>query len=286
MRTRHGSRRGSILVALTSVFCAAALAGPAAPARADLGTWQTAVFVGASEVDVTIGIECPAATFVCSLIDGYGDTRTSTVIGSGDVEIDEGLAEIRFQTDGLQDVGAGLQPAFITLSGTPLSFTSIPFAGVLQLTNLLTFALNDPPISVPGLAFLPPGDHPFATTLDYGASADVIGDFEFMMNEVVVPEQPAAVSGVFRTLGDVGQDGDYDYEIRDLTATLTRQIAGNIGGEPVTITITTDLFANLRGEVAGAPAPVPNLTPWSQLILALLILSTATFATQFRRRST
>lgn len=280
MRTRLGSGRGPIVAALAWMCCAAA------PAAADLGTWQTAVSVGPSEVDVTIGIECPAATFVCSLIDGYGDTRTSTVIGSGEVDVDTGLAEIRFQTDGLQDVGAGPQPAFLTLSGTPLSFTSIPFAGVLQLTNLLIFALSDPPIAVPGLSFGPPGDHPFSTTLDYGASADVIGDFEFVMNEIVVPEQPVALSGVVRMLGDVDHDGHSEYELRDLTATLTRQIAGNIGGEPVTITITSDLYANLRGEVPGAPAPVPILATASRLLLALLFITASILAMNRQRTST
>lgn len=279
MRKRLG------VITAASIAALGCALGAAGTAIADQGTWQTATFVGPSEVDVTLGIDCPALSFVCSLIDGYGDTQTATLIGSGTVDIDTGSAEIRFETDGTQDVGSGDQPAFLTMSGTPLVFTPIPFAGVPEITNLLVFALTDPPIPVPTLAFQPPGDHPFTTTLDYASISDVVGDLEFMMDDIVVPAQPVAVTGTVRVLGDVDVDGHYEYEIIDWTASLTLQIAGHIGGEPVTLTVTTDLVAHLAGEVPGAPPPVPTVGVWARSILALLLMTGAT-AIAMRRRTT
>ena len=261
---------------------AAALLAFATPAAAQQGTWATDPIVGTSEVDVTIGISCPAMTFTCSLIDGYGDTQTSTVTGSGTVLIDELLDEIQFETDSMQDVGAGLQPAYVTMSGTPLAFASIPFAGMPEITNLLIFALSNPALATPGLALLPPGDYPFSGTVDYGSTAEVIGDLELILPDIVVPAQAVSLSGTLRILGDVDMDSFVEYEIVDYTASVTIQFPGNIAGEPVDITVTSDLVANLSGEVAG-PVLVPALGDWARIFLALAMAGGAMLVIRSRR---
>lgn len=264
-----GGLRAALGLLVASWLCGAGAAG------AEIGTWSTSAAVGINTVDVTISISCPAPTFVCSLVDGYWDMQTATVIGSGTLDLDVVLDEIRFETDGMQDVGVGPQPAFATLSGTPLQFALIPFAGVPEIESLLVFALTNAALFAPGLEMLPPGDHPFSGTLDYAATADVVGDLELTLSDIVVPGQSSAVAGVFRSLGDPDTDGFFEYQLRDYTASVTLQQPGNIGGEPVTITVTADLVANLSGELPGAPPPVPGVGAWGRLILALALVSGA-----------
>lgn len=266
MLNRVGTKLCGVALA---VFLSLVAGGPLWAAQ---GTWATDAAVGASEVDVTIGISCPAVGFICDLIDGYGDTRTSTVTGSGTVEVDEMLDELQFDADGQQDVGAGLQDAFVTLAGTPLSFTSIPFAGVPEIENLLVFALSNPPISVSGLVLLTPGDYPFSETVDYGSLADVVGDLELDVPDIVIAAQPTTVTGTLRVLGDIDSDDFVEYEILDYTASITLMGPGNIGGESVDITVTSDLVANLSGEVA-APVPVPVLGLAGRIALMLAFAS-------------
>lgn len=262
--------RANRSVAWLVVALASMLAGGAS---GDTGTWSTQPSVGVNEVDVTLSVSCPAVSFVCSLLDGYWDTQTATVTGSGTLDIDATLDEIRFETDGLQDVGAGPQPAFSTLAGAPLTFALIPFAGVPEVANLLVFALTDGPLAAPTLELLPPGDHAFSGNLDYAGTADIVGDLELALGNIVLPGQPTAVSGTFRNLGDPDTDGFYEYELRDYAASVTVQQPANIGGEPVTLTVTVDLTAHLFGELPGAPPPVPGLRAWGRLLLVLVVMS-------------
>jgi len=229
--------------------------------------------VGISQVEFTLQVTCPAPSFACGLIDGYSDVQTSTLAGSSTFRLDLESELIQFDTDSTQDVGGGPQSAYLTMSGSDLTFASIPFAGVPELANVLVFALSEPPISVPGIGSFTPGDYPFATILSYASLADVVGDLEFILPDLVVPASDVAVSGTFRVLGDVDFDGMVEYELRDMTGTLAVQTAGTIGAEPVTIDVTAVLTANLSGEVPGSSPPgVPAVGPIGLAVLAALIL--------------
>jgi hypothetical protein len=260
------------------VRAAAALAamlswlGIGVPTPVAAETWTTDALVGVNQVEFTIDITCPATSFVCDLIDGYSDTRFSTLSGAGGLVFDSVAQSIHFGTDGLQDVGAGPQPAFFTLSGTPMTFATIPFAGIPEIENLLVFSLSDVPIDVPGLSLVAPGDYPFSVLLGEAATADVIGDLELSLPDIVVPAQTVTLAGVVRVLGNVDADSWVEYELLDVTASLDLQLPGNIGGEPVDIDVTASLTANLSGEAPG-PTAVPGLDARSSLVFAALALA-------------
>lgn len=249
------------------------LVGLANGAQAEQGTWGTDPAVGANEVQVTLAISCPAASFVCSLIDGYWDQQVSTVTGSGTLDIDEGLDELRFETDGSEDLGSGPVAVYGRVNGSPLAFTLVPFAGVPELENLRVFGLLDTALAAPGLELIPAGDHVFTGSQDYGAIGNVIGDLELALSELIVPGETTSVAGTFSNLGDVDSDGFFEYEIQDYAASATAQQAAMIGGEPVTITVTADLTGNFSGELPGAPA-VPGLG-WVGRWLLVLSLGSA-----------
>ena len=99
-------------------------------------------------------------------------------------------------------------------------FASIPFAGVPKIANPLVLALTNPPIGVPGLADLSPGDYDFSQAMSYSALADVEGDLEFILPGIVVPPDDIFVRGVLRILGDVDQDGTIECELRNLNGKL------------------------------------------------------------------
>ena len=99
-------------------------------------------------------------------------------------------------------------------------FASIPFAGAPKIANPLVFALTNPPIGVPGLADLSPGDYDFSQAMSYSALADVEGDLEFILPGIVVPHDDIFVRGVLRILGDVDQDGTIECELRNLNGKL------------------------------------------------------------------
>jgi hypothetical protein len=248
-------------------------------AQAATGSWVTDDGVGPNQVDFTLEITCPAVSFVCDLINGstgedhYSDTQTSNTTGAGTLEIDGPGEFIRFDSDSTQDVGSGPQPAYFTLTGTDMEFLLIPFAGVPEIENPVVFALTDPPIDVPGLAGLNPGDYAFAQTMSYSALADVVGDLEFILPGIVVPPDDVVLSGVLRVLGDVDQDGRTEYELRGVTGGFAYQVPSTIGGEPVTIQVTGQLSANLSGETPPAPPipPVPALGPLGLVSLSLLL---------------
>lgn len=236
---------------LSTGLLAFALLGVAGGAAA--APWATDAAVGPNEVDVTIQIACPAAGFVCSQVDGYSDTQTSTLTGGATFLLDETNAQIQFDMDDTQDVGSGPQDTYLTMAGTDLTFAGIPFAGIPEIINLFVFSVTSPVIDVPGLDIGTPGDYAFSTTLDYASVSETTGDLEFILPDIVLSPTAVVVSGTFRVLGDIDTDGMVEYEIRDIAATLALQTNGTIGGEAVTIDVTADLTANLSGEVMGPP---------------------------------
>jgi hypothetical protein len=155
-------------------------------------------------------------------------------------------------------VGAGAQPIYNLLTGSNMTFASIPFAGVPEITSLLVFATTDPPLDVVGLSLLQPGDYPLSGSVDYASLGDVVGDLELILPDIVVPPQTVMLSGTLRVLGDVDADDLVEYEVRDLTASLALQFPGLIGGENVDVDVVSTLTANLSGEAA-APILVPLL---------------------------
>lgn len=248
------------------------LAAGAAPA-----TWLTDDAIGPNEVDFRVQLTCPAPSLVCSLVDGYDDTQTSSTAGAGTFDIDVDADTIQFDTDSTQDVGSGPQAAYLTLAGTDMTFANIPFAGVPEIANVLVFALTSPPISAPGVHLQAPGDYPFSETLSYSGLADVIGDLEFILPGIVVPPDDVLLSGVLRVLGDVDMDGFTEIELRGVTGTFSFQNLTTISGESVTVDVTADVEMNLAAETAAPPAPppppVPALGPGSLLVLSSLLLA-------------
>jgi hypothetical protein len=235
-------------------------------AHGQVGTWATDAGVGSNDLDVTIQISCPAPSFVCSLVDGYANTQTSTLNGSGGLVVDAGFGTLRFENDGVQDWGTGPQPVYNLLTGSGVTFASVPFAGAPQLASLLVFASSDPLIPVPGFSDLGPGDYPFSQSIPYASLADIVGDMELNVPDIVSPPQSVQLSGTLRVLGDPDLDGMVEYELTQFSAVQSLQQPGNIGGEPVTISITSSLNANLSGEVAG-PVALPALGAGSLFVL-------------------
>lgn len=234
---------------------------------AQTGTWVTDAAVGSSQLGVTIQVSCPATSFVCSLVDGYANTRVSTLSGSGGLLVDAALGTLRFESNGLQDWGIGMQPVFSLMSGTGMTFESIPFAGAPEIASLLVFAGSDPLIPIPGFSSLEPGVYAFSQSIPYAVLADIVGDLELNVPDIVIAPQSVSVTGTYRVFGDFDLDGNIEYELRNLSAALSIQQPGNIGGEPVTIAITSALTANLSGEVAG-PVVLPALGGLATLLLS------------------
>ena len=221
-------------------------------AHAQLGTWATDPAVGASDLDVTIQISCAAPSFVCSLVDGYADTQTSSLSGSGGLLVDAPLGTLRFETDGLQDWGTGPQPVYNLFSGGSMIFASVPFAGVPQIASLLVFASSDPLIPVPGFFDLGPGDYPFSQSVPYGLLADIVGDMELNVPDIVSPPQSILLTGTLRILGDIDLDGMVEYELTQFSAVQSLQQPGNIGGELVLRPFGPEKPDILRGLGLGA----------------------------------
>lgn len=225
---------------------------------AQIGTWQTDAAVGSSSLAVTLQVSCLSGSFTCSLIDGYADTQYSSLSGSGDLAVDAPLGLIQFESDGNLDWGTGPQPVYHLLSGSLLTFASIPFAGVPEIANSQVFAAAAPLIPIPGFQSLGPGDYPFTQSIPYASLADVVGDMELNVPDIVVSPQSVTVTGTLRMLGDVDSDGFAEYELLNLSAVLSVQQPGNIGGEPVTLSVTSALTSNLSGEVE-SPVALPAL---------------------------
>jgi hypothetical protein len=255
------------------VSLAAVLALLTAPslARALGGVWATDGSVGVNQVDYRLQLTCPATSLVCSLVDGYDDTQTSTMSGSGTLSLEPVAGTFMVKTDSSQDVGSGLQPAHLTLSGADLTYANIPFAGVPELVNILVFALTNPAVAPTALDLGATGDYPFSEMISYSGLAEVVGDLEFILPGIVVPPDDVLVSGVFRVLGDLDSDGAVDFEVRDVTGTFTLQSPATIGGESVTVDITADMTLNLRGDLRVSGNVVPATGPWSLVGLVVFL---------------
>jgi hypothetical protein len=255
------------------VSLAAVLALLTAPslARALGGVWATDGSVGVNQVDYRLQLTCPATSLVCSLVDGYDDTQTSTMSGSGTLSLEPVAGTFMVKTDSSQDVGSGLQPAHLTLSGADLTYANIPFAGVPELVNVLVFALTNPAVAPTALDLGETGDYPFSEMISYSGLAEVVGDLEFILPGIVVPPDDVLVSGVFRVLGDLDSDGAVDFEVRDVTGTFTLQSPATIGGESVTVDITADMTLNLRGDLRVSGNVVPATGPWSLVGLVVFL---------------
>jgi hypothetical protein len=275
------------LKSLLSLAAVLLLTTAPASARALGGVWATDASVGANEVDYRLQLTCPATSLVCSLVDGYDDTQTSSMTGNGTLSVDSVAGTFVVGADSSQDVGSGAQPAYLTLSGSDLTYPTIPFAGVPELVNILVFALTNSAVAPTGLDLETPGDYPFSETLSYSGLAGVVGDLEFILPGIVVPPDDILVSGVFRVLGDLDSDGGVDFEIRDVTVTFVVQSPATIGGEPVTVDITADMTLNLLGEL-GSPggAAVPTTGRWGLTALALALAICGRLARVRRRLQT
>lgn len=249
------------------VLVAILLLLPAGAARAQTGTWATDPGVGSNSLTVTIQVSCAAPSFTCSLVDGYADTQVSTLSGSGTLAIDVPQGLLQFDTDGQLDWGIGPQPVYELLTGSTITFVSIPFAGAPQIANSQVFAAANPLIPVPNFQHLTPGDYPFSQSIPYASLADVVGDMELNVPDIVVPPQSVLLAGTLRVLGNVDLDPFIEYELINLSAVLSIQQPGNIGGEPVTLSVTSALTANLSGEVEG-PVALPALGGVGLLVLS------------------
>lgn len=258
------------------------LLGPAL-ASAMPGTWATDAGVGSNELAITIEVDCPANTFICSVVDGYTDSQASSLSGSGVLEVDSDAGTIQFVTDGNSDLGFGPQPTFHTLAGSDVVFAYLPFAGVPEFMSLEVFATAGPAILPVGFASFAPGDYPVSATLPYALLADVVGDLEFNVPDIVVPAQDVTLTGTLRVLGDTDSDGFMEYELRGLSAQLDLVQAANIGGEPVEISVTSVLTSNLSGEVAYVePEPVPVFGALGVLFLALVMVISSVLTLRLR----
>ena len=240
---------------------------PAGIAAAAPGSWATNASVGSNQLSVTVQVSCPAITFVCSVVDGYADTQVSTLTGSGDLLADLEFDTLQFESDGLQDWGAGPLPVYNLLSGSAVTFANIPFAGVPEISSLIIFASSDPPIDVVGLSSLIPGDYPFTSLVPYGSILDIVGDLELNVPDIVVLPQTVSLAGTLRLLGDSNFDGMLEYQLRNLSAVLSLQQPGNIGGEAVTLSVTSAMSINLSGEMEGPPT-IPVLGGLGSIVLA------------------
>jgi len=239
------------------------MTGLALPAFAQSGLpWTTDTGVGPNQVVYTVTLDCPNVGFVCDQIDGYQEQDTSQVSGGAGFALDRLAETIQFETDSSQDVGAGLQDAYLTLVGSDLVFPNIAFAGVPEITDVLVFALTNPLVAVPGVGLLVPGDYPFSQTIGYSGSGTVVGDLEFILGpDIVVPQDDIVVNGILRVLGDTDSNGTVEYEIRDVVGSFSLQSVATIGGESVGVDVSADMTLNLSGELAGAGAVVPALGP-------------------------
>jgi hypothetical protein len=248
-------------------------------AQAVLGTWQTDAAVGVNQLEMTVEVDCPAAGFICDQVDGYSDMQVSALSGSGSLEVDGGAGTIQFLTDGDVNLGFGLQPSYGFLSGSDLAFDYIPFAGVPEFVNFTTFATASPLISPSGFSSLAVGNYPVSAVVPYAALADVVGDLEFNVPDLIVPEQDVTLTGVFRVAGDTDLDGFVEYEL-DLSTSLLSVQAAQIAGEPVQISVTAQLTTHLSGVVPQA-LPVPLLGTIGILLLVAVLSGVA--ATSLRR---
>jgi hypothetical protein len=264
--------RNRIVALMISLALAAAAMTWAGAALAAPATWQTDGAVGPNEVVYTLQLGCANPGFVCSLVDGYVDSDVSTVVGSGTFALDALLGELQFDSESSQDVGAGPQPAYLTMSGSDVLFANVPFAGVPEITNVLVFALSNPIITAVGFDLLTPGDYPFSQIVRYSGSGTVFGDLEFTLGpSIVVPPSDITLSGTLRVLGDVDLDGNVEYELRDVTGSFAFQNTTTISGESVVVDVAASLTANLSGETAGPPvAPVPLMGPLGTALLVSL----------------
>ena len=250
---------------------------PIAPSvHATTGTWQTDAAVGVNQIEMTVEVDCPSAGFICQQVDDYSDSRISALSGSGSLEIDDVAGTLRFLTDGDVDLGFGAQPSYASLDGEDLEFAYIPFAGIPQFANLVVFATSAPLISPSGFSSLATGEYLISETVPYAALADVIGDLEFNVPDLVIPEQDVVLTGFFRVLGDTDLDGFVEYEI-DLSVSLLVVQPAQIGGQAVQISVTSQMTNHFSGTVAQA-LPVPLLGMTGSLLLAAgLCLSAGLF---------
>ncbi len=261
------------------------LLGFASASFAETVPWVTDAAVGQNQVVYTVALTCPNVGFVCNQIDGYSEQDTSIVAGGATFDLDDDLDQIQFDSDSSQDVGAGLQPAYLTVTGSDLAFPAIAFAGVPEITDVAVFALTNPVIPVPGLQVLLPGDYPFSQTISYSALGTVFGDLEFILGpDIIVAPDDVLVTGTLRVLGDPDLDGFIEFELRDVTGTFNLQNIATIGGESVTVDVTADMTLNLSGEVEGPSGgvPVPALGPAGSAGLVVSILLGAAFANRRR----
>ena len=169
---------------------------------------------------------------------------------------------------------SGVSCSELNLSNWPEPLRSI--SPLREFVNLEIFATAAPLISPSGFSSLAAGNHPITATVPYAALADVIGDLEFNVPDLVVPEQDVVLTGLFRVLGDTDLDGFVEYEVELATGLLLVQSA-QIGGEPVQISVSTQLTTHFSGRVAQA-LPVPVLGFAGMALLASGILLSAGLA--------
>ena len=115
--SKSPSTRVASAIGLLAAWTASAAS--AAPA-----IWQTDGSVGVSQVSYTLTFDCTGPSAVCDPLNVYSDTQVSTLTGGAGLDLDADLDALQFETDGLQDVGSGPAPAYLTLLGSDLTFAA------------------------------------------------------------------------------------------------------------------------------------------------------------------
>jgi hypothetical protein len=197
--------------------------------------------------------------------------------GAGTVDVDGNSDTIQFQQDSIQDLkdGAGPRPAYATTAASDVDFAAIPLVGVPSLRSAVVFALTNPGISTPGLDLGTPGDTSFSATISYSAIADVVGDLDLEIPEILVPPDAISVTGTLRVLAGGGS------ELRNVSGTFAFQTLTTLLAEDVTVDVTAVLTLNLLLEPP-PPVPVPAMPAWMLGLAGAGLLAAAAMARRQR----
>lgn len=234
------STLGGMVLAGALFVAAPALA---VPLQIDFATSGTP-----NSVSLRVRLTCTGS--LCGLVgfgSAYDSTQTSTLTGT---------------VGGYLDPGVSFQPStdlagttdLLNLTGTNVTFASIPVLGTINTTSISVFANNAPSSAVPALSFA-----------GYQIGANVTTD-NGTLPSLSLPASPLNALGTLVSLGDTDLDTNPEFQLQNVRGAFNFVSQTAISGVTIRATFWATFTLNFLGEARPIPEPTSLLLVGGGLI--------------------
>lgn len=208
-----------------------------------------------NQMSVRVRLTCSGS--LCGLAgfgSAYDQTQTSQLTGTTGSYIDDSADTIRFSSDAAGTTGLA------SLTGSNITFASIPVLGNVTTTSISVFATNAPVANVAGMDLRIPPDSPLSSyalaMAGYNLGANITTN-NGTLPSISLPATPINAVGNLVEIGDGDLDLRPEFRVQNLRGAFSVVSSTAVSGVTINATFWATFTLNLIGEATQQIVPEP-----------------------------